>query len=396
MKSGSPNGSAVFCDDRYDRRKVLYHPAAVADLLATGDCWPVTVNTGFTTYCNHSCAWCSSAYTTRTTPSLKRRDELVIAPEVWTRNMGILAERGTKGLIIAGQGEPLLHPKAPEMLDFVARAGLKYMLFTNGERLSERFYDGFFEGAVAVRFSVDAATPEMHRRWHAAKNAGGRGRADFDKVVANIRRIVVEKRRRGASLPHIGCQMICSRLTEDDFEGFARLFRDAGVDYVVYKSLQRNDSNRDISLSSLDLHESEAERAAQARAMVDRLLDIKARYEGDGFAVHVKVDQIEQAYVKTFNGAERYGRCRAHPLTPMIEPDGKVYLCIDLGGQPDFVIGNIYDDTIDRIWESERRRETARRIDLKRRCPAGCFLDQTNLILDQLANPAPELHHVLI
>ncbi len=43
MKPGSLNGSAVF---RYDRRKVLYHPAAVADLPATGDCRPMARRPG--------------------------------------------------------------------------------------------------------------------------------------------------------------------------------------------------------------------------------------------------------------------------------------------------------------------------------------------------------------
>ena len=233
---GADDGAAgVFCRDRYDRRKVLYHPRAIAEILETGDTWPVTVNTGFTTYCNHSCAWCSSAYTTRRPVTTKRRDELVIDPDVWRRNVAILAERGTRGLIIAGQGEPLLHPDARGMLAFAAGRGLRYMLFTNGERMGAKYVDTLLAGAVAVRFSVDAATPEMHRRVPAAANAQGRGRADFGRVVENIRRLVAEKRRRGLALPDIGCQMICSSLTEPDFEGFARLFRDIGVDYVVYK-----------------------------------------------------------------------------------------------------------------------------------------------------------------
>jgi len=54
--------------------------------------------------------------------------------------------------------------------------------------------------------------------------------------------------------------MICSRLTEPDFEAFARLFAEIGVDYVAYKSLQRNEANAALSVSSLDLHADEAER----------------------------------------------------------------------------------------------------------------------------------------
>ncbi|MBK1840788.1 radical SAM protein [Azospirillum sp. YIM B02556] len=388
--------SNTICDSKYDRRKLLLHPKRIGALLETGDAWPITVNTGFTTYCNHSCVWCSSAYTTRVAPSLKGRDKLIIQPDVWIRNIRILAERGTSGLIIAGQGEPLLHPAANDMLEAAADAGLRYMLFSNGQRLNPKLYETFFRGAAAIRFSVDAGTEATHTRWHAAENANGRGRADFNQMIDNIRALVTEKRKRGARFPDIGCQMISSKLTESDFEAFAELFSDIGVDYIAYKSLQRNISNQGISVSSLDLHETEEERAEQARRMLDRLLAIKARFERPGFEVHVKVEQIASAYVKEFNGAERYSRCRAHPLVPMIEPDGKVYLCIDHGGNDDFVIGNIYDDDIATIWASQQRREVISRIDLKGKCPAGCFLDEANHILDQIADPDPHLHPMLI
>lgn len=387
--------ASLFCDDRYDRRKVLYHPRAIADLLETGDTWPVTVNTGFTTYCNHSCAWCSTAYTTRVDPSLKERNRLIIDPELWIATARTLAVNGTSGLIIAGQGEPLLHPKAAEMLEAAAEAGLRTMIFSNGERMGRRFHDAMFASTIAVRFSVDAASAAMHRRWHAAENASGRGSANWERVLGNIALLCEEKRRRGLELPHIGCQMIASSLTEPDFEAFARLFREVGVDYVVYKSLQGNPANFDISLSARDLHADAEARAAQARAMLETLEDIRRRYDSERFRVHVKVDQIEQAYVHASNSGSRYPRCRAHPLTPMIEPDGNVYLCVDHGGDADFVIGNIYDDPIEKIWVSERRRAVIESIDLDR-CPAGCFLDQTNLILQQLAEPAPALHHALI
>jgi radical SAM protein with 4Fe4S-binding SPASM domain len=396
MKQNKVENSTQFCDSKYDRRKIFYHPQAIASLLTSGDCWPITVSTGFTTYCNHSCSWCASAYTTRKSPSLKTRDELLIQPEIWIKNIQILAKNGTKGLNIAGQGEPLLHPLANQMLDAVAECGLKYMLFTNGECLSEKFYDSLFTGAVAVRFSVDAATAEMHARWHAASNSNGRGKANFKRVVDNIRNLVAEKRRRGTYFPTIVCQMICSKLTEDDFESFANLFQEVGVDYIVYKSLQYRASTENMAISSLDLHETQAEREVQAQVMLDRLLKIKQQYENDCFEVQVKVDQIQNAYVKQFNGAERYNCCRAYPLTPMMEPDGNVYLCIDHGGKPEFVIGNIYQNTIDEIWRSQQRQEAIKRIDLKQKCPAGCFLDETNVILHQLANPDPSFHSMLI
>lgn len=385
-----------FCTSKYDRRKVLYHPRAIADILETGDTWPVTVNTGFTTYCNHSCIWCSSAYTTRIKPTLKSRDELLIQPDVWIHNIKLLANKGTKGLIIAGQGEPLLHPKADLMLNAVAETSMKFMIFTNGQRLNEKYYDSFFKAGLAVRFSVDAASSELHEKWHAAESVHGKGKSDFTKVIDNISKLVAEKKKRKSSLPHIGCQMICSSLTRPDFENFARLFKEIGVDYVVYKSLQSNASTKGLIASSLNLHESQTERADYAQDMLMELNRIKAKYESENFEVFVKTSQIEEAYVKEYNGAEAYSKCRAHALTPMIEPDGKVYICIDHGGDDSMVIGNIYDHSIEDIWKSKQRQDVISRIDLVKKCPAGCFLNDANIILDKLIKPNASLHWQLI
>ena len=186
-----------FCENKYDRRKLLYHPKSIADLLEKEDTWPVTVNTGFTTYCNHSCAWCSSAYTTRINPKIKKRDQLIIDPDVWLNNIKILAQNGTKGLIIAGQGEPLLHPKAQDMLESLVDLKLKFMIFSNGERLTPKFHKAFFDSSLAVRFSVDAATEAMHTRYHAAKNTNGRGKANFSNVLNNIESLVEAKSKLG-------------------------------------------------------------------------------------------------------------------------------------------------------------------------------------------------------
>lgn len=386
----------LIATDKYDRRKVLFHPRQVGALLETGDAWPITVNTGFTTYCNHSCIWCSSAYTTRIDPKLKGRDKLLIDADVWIDNIERLAKKGTKGLIIAGQGEPLLHPEAERMLSRASESGLSYMIYTNGERLGDRFHDSLLRSCLAIRFSVDAASSEMHEKYHAAKNLNGRGKANFERVLTNIKRLVAEKQRRGLETPTLGVQMICSELTEPEFEEFVKLFKSVGVDYVAFKALQANGANRDLIASSFSMIEDERERVRHADQMVTKLMELKKEYETEGFDVFVKGAQIKSAYVSEYNASMNYQKCIAHPLTPMIEPDGKVYLCIDMGGNDDFVIGNIYEDNIETIWSSNRRKEVIKKIDLNNICPAGCFLDDTNKILTELLNPPIDVHSALI
>ena len=310
----------------YDRNKILLYPDKIDEIIKKGTTWPVTVNTGFTTYCNHSCVWCSSAYTTRVNPKEKGRDKLLINSNVWIENMKIVGKNGTKGLIIAGQGEPLLHPKANEMLDEISNTNLKYMIFSNGEKLNADIIKTILKSCIAIRFSVDAGTNEIHKKWHSAKNSNGRGNSNFNNVIENISNLVKYKKDKKVENMQIGCQMISSKLTEPDFEIFAKTFKDIGVDYIVYKSLQGNIINKNISLSSFDLHSSIEDRKKFADQMIEKLSFIKNKYEDKKFRVYVKVDQIKSAYVKKHNGATNYSICRAHSLVPMIEPDGKVYM----------------------------------------------------------------------
>ena len=45
---------------------------------------------------------------------------------------------GTKAITLASRGEPTLHPKLPEMLDYVSKKFLEIKLNTNATKLSEK------------------------------------------------------------------------------------------------------------------------------------------------------------------------------------------------------------------------------------------------------------------
>lgn len=84
---------------------------------------------------------------------------------------------------ISGGGEPMLHPKALELVEYAKKAGAKIGLITNGSRFTEENSRRLLKaGTDMIEFSVDAADPETYDRV--------RKGLDWDTLVKNVVRMV--------------------------------------------------------------------------------------------------------------------------------------------------------------------------------------------------------------
>lgn len=84
---------------------------------------------------------------------------------------------------ISGGGEPMLHPRAVELLEYAKGAGARVGLITNGSRFTEESSRRLLEAQVdMIEFSVDAADPETYSEV--------RKGLDWDTLVKNVRRMV--------------------------------------------------------------------------------------------------------------------------------------------------------------------------------------------------------------
>jgi len=84
---------------------------------------------------------------------------------------------------ISGGGEPMLHPKVLDLVEYARKAGAKIGLITNGSRFTEESSVRLLEaGTDMIEFSVDAADPETY--------AVVRKGLNWDTLVKNVRRMV--------------------------------------------------------------------------------------------------------------------------------------------------------------------------------------------------------------
>ena len=88
---------------------------------------------------------------------------------------------GCDGLVLASRGEPTLHPRFTDMLDYAAPRILDVKLNTNATRLDEALCHRILEAEPNLMvFSMDSADPAQYEEIR-------RG-AKFDRVLGNIRR----------------------------------------------------------------------------------------------------------------------------------------------------------------------------------------------------------------
>lgn len=84
---------------------------------------------------------------------------------------------------ISGGGEPMLHPKAVELIEYTKQVGARVGLITNGSRFTEESISRLLEAQVdMIEFSVDAADPETYALVRKGLN--------WERLLKNVKRMV--------------------------------------------------------------------------------------------------------------------------------------------------------------------------------------------------------------
>jgi len=78
-----------------------------------------------------------------------------------------MAALGTEEVWLAGRGEPLVHPKAKEILKLIGDLGMGSIITTNAGRLTEELADELCEWNLRqLSISIDSGTPETYTKIH--------------------------------------------------------------------------------------------------------------------------------------------------------------------------------------------------------------------------------------
>jgi MoaA/NifB/PqqE/SkfB family radical SAM enzyme len=370
--------------------KLLWQLDRLAQLRLHADTFPVLMEINLTNHCNQACRWCISASSHLTNPAMtaeekqhhrKKLDALPVMSGHPERRRGLDVRRlrsfledargrGLRAVTWSGGGEPTNHPDFLHAVREAAEIGIEQGLMTNG--LFRASYVPVLGAALKwIRISLDTLDP---LRYEYQKCSRG-----FPQVVANIRALV----NRSAKLT---VNMNIADWNADEILTLARWCREEGVDYFQIRpilglpfELARNADYR--TQPSLDWPRIEA------------LLVEAESYSTDTFRVVVSWDKFTDVRDVRGNFGRVYTKCLYHFFICVLNADGNLCVCMYHLGDQAFSFGNIYEHTLDEIWDGPKRRQVvemcAGRLDLST-CQVCCKGHEINKLMHLIDHPDPE------
>ena len=133
-------------------------------------------------------------------------------------------------LHLQGLGEPMMHPRFFDMVEFASRRGIKVTTNSNltlfTRRRAERCVTS---GLETLHVSVDGATKETYELVRVG--------SDFDKVISNVRLLKDIKAELASDLPHLRLVFVLMRLNLHELPGLVQLASNLGVREIFAQHL---------------------------------------------------------------------------------------------------------------------------------------------------------------
>ncbi|GAB1353533.1 hypothetical protein MASR1M12_22690 [Erysipelotrichia bacterium] len=338
-----------------DNHKLYYHPSRVAEWYEKGDCFPIYVEIGLTSRCNHQCVFCALDWL--------EQDAVDIDREVLLKALKDMADNGVKSLMFAGEGESLLHKDASLFIKYAADLGIKVAVTTNGVPFTPKRAEECLPSLSWIRFSCNAGTPEEYAMIHRTR-AG-----DFERVLSNIRFAAEFKKKHRLNVD-IGVQTLLLPQSVGSIVRLTELVKEAGADNFQVKPYSQHPSSENKLVLNNELY-------------LELEPQIKA-FESSNFSVIFRRNTIQ----RIVEGID-YDCCRGLPFFALVNAHGEIIPCNLFYANSDFIYGNLNNDSFVDIWKSERRKRVLaliREKDIKG-CRQGCRLDAINRYLHRIKNP---------
>lgn len=327
----------------------------------------VNLNIETTDYCNQRCGYCNQTNKINAMHGLGTKNAFMDV-EVFKR----LVDKMEGGVVRAfspyWSGEPLLHPKTPELFRYLFEASKQKGIFeeffmnTNGYYLTEEVaeilldYAAFIERAplnrrMFITFSLDSVTPAIYSRIR------GVAEHHLETILANIDRFLHLRAKRKICWPSVTYQAVVCPENFDELEAFrtywqTRLDR-LGVPYTVLTQLTYLDRQDAIFFRQRD--EGDFSAGVKMKLLHDRAVErLNGRQVPQDDENRQTVSRnMESATPAQGDWLKTKRACRQLWSMLIVSKDGRaVPCCKDLFFE--LKLGNLKEQSINELWHGER------------------------------------------
>lgn len=197
--------------------------------------------------CNAKCQHCWVH-----TPSVKHPEEFLNRKfdfDIFKRVINDAAEMMTDGIILQGDGEPLMYEQFMPMLRYAREKGLGVLFFTNGILLNEEKAKEIIElGANEIYCSFPAGTAQTYSSVSAIQPP-----ETFYQIRENLKKLMRLRRENGQDRPRLIVSHVIHTLNCHELTEMARMDADIAPDAVRFYLIRLDVMNRFLQLKPSDM-----------------------------------------------------------------------------------------------------------------------------------------------
>jgi radical SAM protein with 4Fe4S-binding SPASM domain len=309
---------------------------------------PRMVGLEITHFCNLKCGFCESHGHLMPAPIIQRRsyagDRKSMDLDTIQRLARSLAKSGVPWVELSGKGDPVVHPKLPEIIRILKAEGLRCSMFTTGSIPRPDLAATLVEcGLDRLNVSLNAATRET---W--AKVAG---KDMFDKALGFLKEVLELKRRRGSKEPWVRVSFVVCKDNWQDMALSVELLKELGVNEGGWSVMGEMPENVSLQLDT--------EQAAELRAAIpgwkSTLAAAGVGHDLDSFAkdLELRIRASGQQGPQE-NPLQKELPCYEGWMHAVIGPDGAVAPCCYC---ENVNLGNVVETDFETVWKGEKYAE---------------------------------------
>jgi len=346
-----------------DGHKLLYHLDSVAKWERGDQIHPLYCSLSLSEACNHKCLFCVYDYIDRTKTYLDR--------DAVDRFVTELAGSGLRAVYFSGEGEPLMHPNAVEIIQNTKARGVDCALNSNGYYLTREVSRELLPHLTYARFSVNGCSPENYKLVHQTSVKA------YDRVLKNLTDAVATRKDMGLQTT-LGAQCVILGENIHLIASLAEDLKRTGIDYLSLKPFlpyEMVDYRTEVDL--------------QAPETVEWLKEAEA-VSDDNFKVVIRWESINKIEKRS------YDKCLSHPFMLEVDAKGEIYLCGPLLGMDGFSYGSIVDNSFEEILQTEKYKKAIEKIGCVNvhNCMPNCRNDAVNRFLWDLRHPPDHINFI--
>lgn len=352
-----------------DGHKLYWHLDRVAAWQNGQLVAPIYVEISPVSFCNHQCIFCGLDFA--------HTEHICLDSNVLQGRISEMARLGVKSIMFAGEGEPLLHPQIVALTTHCKTSGIDVSITTNGMLGNSILWQQLLPSLTWIRFSIDAATPEIYANVHKVASSS------FQRTLQSLKDAVEIKKSAGLSTT-IGVQFLMIKQNIDDIEEAIRLYSNIGVDYLSFKPYSEHPQMHNKSSFTYSTE------------MISEIEEIVKRYQAkDGNTSIIFRKAATEVYSE---GSHHFSSCCALPFWGYISSRGDFYTCSVYLNDERFRVGNIMEESMETIFAGERRK---RSIDFARyelkigcECRINCRMARINEFLEFLSSKPSHINFI--